>query len=230
MPIGNDAPIVAPSLATVICQAVSSIMSGVHTCMPGQIHSYDSTFAKADVLPLLNRTFYNGDVVTMPIITNVPVIWPRTSEGAITFPLSKGDGVLLVFAERSIDEWLSSGKQVTPADGRSYDLSDAIAIAGCFDFSTSLSLPNNDDFQIVFNENTIKIKRDGTVEIKGNNIITIKSNGDIEIGGTALQSVMTKAAMDAYNIHTHPVVGSSTGSPLIPLTEVAHCTLKMKAQ
>ena len=139
MSIGNDAPIVAPSLATVICQAVSSIMSGVHTCMPGQIQKYDASTAKAEVLPLLNRTFYSGDVVTMPIITNVPVIWLRSSKGAITFPLEKGDGVLLLFAERSIDEWLSSGKQVTPADGRSFDLSDAIAIPGCFDFNTSLS-------------------------------------------------------------------------------------------
>jgi hypothetical protein len=200
--------------------------------MPGQIQKYDASTAKAEVLPLLNRTFYSGDVVTMPIITNVPVIWLRSSKGAITFPLEKGDGVLLLFAERSIDEWLSSGKQVTPADGRSFDLSDAIAIPGCFDFNTSLSEANNDDFQIVYNGNTIIIKSDGTIEIKGNNTITIKSNGDIEIGNTALQSLMTKAAMDAYNIHTHPVIGigTPTGIPVIPLVEVTHCTLKTKVQ
>jgi hypothetical protein len=230
--MNNDSPIVAPTLATVICQAVASIMSGVHTCMPGQIQKYDSATAKAEVLPLLNRTFYSGDVVTMPVVTNVPVIWPRTSQGSITFPLQKGDAVLLLFAERSIDEWLSNGKQSTPADGRAFDLSDAIAIPGCCDFSTALSHPNDSDFQVIFNENTIKIKQDGTIEIKGNNTITIATDGSISIGSSTLQSLMNKVAMDAYNQHTHPVValGSPTGAPVEQMTEETHCTLKVKAQ
>ena len=67
------------------------------------------------------------------MIYNVPVLFPRSRKAAVTFPLEKGDTVLLVFAERSLDEWIEKGgNKVSPEDPRRHDMSDAIAIPGCF--------------------------------------------------------------------------------------------------
>jgi hypothetical protein len=176
--MSDKAPVNTPTLATVIAQAITSMMGAVHTCMPGQIETYDYKTAKADVLPLINRSYDDGSVIRMPVIMNVPIVWPRTSAGAITFPLQRGDGVLILFSERSIDEWLTNGKQVTPLDTRQYDLSDAIAIPGCFAFNVSVPSPaNGTDFIINYKGQTVSIKPDGT----------------IEHGASATQYVMTAA-------------------------------------
>lgn len=44
--------------------------------------------------------------------------------------MKAGDGVLLVFSQRSIENWLD-GSKGSPDDPRMFDLSDAFAIPSC---------------------------------------------------------------------------------------------------
>jgi hypothetical protein len=127
-------------------------------------------------------------------------------------PLTRGDYVLLVFCERSIDAWLSIGGIVDPDDYRKFDLSDAVAIPGLFPFGQGQSVVS-DHLQI----------RNGEA------IITVKSTGDIEIGGTLTKKLLTEAFQLIYNGHTHVVSGGTTGTPL-PLTTAAELTTKVAAQ
>ena len=43
--------------------------------------------------------------VNMPLITDVPIVWPRAGGFALTFPVAPGDECLVVFGERCIDSW-----------------------------------------------------------------------------------------------------------------------------
>lgn len=68
--------------------------------------------------------------VNMPLITDVPIVWPRAGGFALTFPVAPGDECLVVFGERCIDSWWQSGGVQKPIDDRQHDLSDAFAILG----------------------------------------------------------------------------------------------------
>ena len=66
---------------------------------------------------------------------SVPCIFPYsiTSNLSLTFPVSEGDQCLLIFSQRSIDNWHKLGGIQDPVEDkypRAHSLSDAIAILG----------------------------------------------------------------------------------------------------
>ena len=109
-------------------------MRGFHTSLPGQITSYDASTQKATVKPLLSRKLRTGEEEVLPIIEDVPVIWPRSGGASMTFPVESGDGCLLIFTDRSLDEWKQDGGVVAPGDPRQHALSDAVALMGFVHF------------------------------------------------------------------------------------------------
>jgi len=146
----------------IIRQAINYEISNIHTCMPATIVSYDYTLQKAVVKPQLNRKYQGNQVLEFPNLINVPVVFPRTANFSIHFPLNAGDKVMILFSERSLEEWLQQGDQVTPNDPRKFDLSDAIAIVGLYDFSETSPAEDNENFIIKFGSAKLKINPDGT--------------------------------------------------------------------
>jgi hypothetical protein len=225
------------SIGYAIRRLVESVLDDVHTAMPGRIEAYDYTKQKAEVTPLVKRRYTDGTEEAFPRIVNVPVVLPRSATASLTFPIEKGDTGLLVFNERSLDRWLSKGGLTEAALLRKFDLSDVVFIPGMYPFTESSPAQNNDDLQLALNATTLTFKKNGDVILNGGNTITIKANGDIELGAGVLQKLMNKAAMDAFNLHTHLVAATpSTGAtiatlvPTIPMIEATHCTTKVSAQ
>ena len=181
---------------TALSDAVSisfwSLMAGVHTCLPGRIESYSNQ--KANVKPLIQKKYLNGEIVSLPVISNVPIVFPRSESVGITFPIKKGDGCIILFSERSMERWLSSGDDVEPGDSRKFDLSDAIAIPGLYSFNKLPLSSNNDD---------VEIHHSGQK-------ITIKKNGDIEIGSENLLKLVNENFKSIFNSHVHNVSVSGT--------------------
>ena len=149
----------------IILSAIKSIISGMHTCLPGRIESYDYTTQKASVLPLLRDVYSDGEEINMPVIIDVPVVFPAIGSVGLTFPVNAGDGVLLVFAERSLDKWLSRGGVVTPDDPRRFDLSDAIAIVGLNPFTETSQADNNTDVTLQNGTAKLKLQTGGKVAL-----------------------------------------------------------------
>lgn len=137
-----------PTLPQIIRAQVSRVFDGVHTCMPGRVTSYDAATQEASVQPLFKNTrkLDNGDtkVDTLPVINHVPVVFPGAGAYSITFPVAKGDTVLLVFTEQSLDKWLVNDGVVDPEGGRRFHISDAIAIPGLRSFRNALDEPPDD--------------------------------------------------------------------------------------
>jgi len=158
----------------VINNSIWGVLNNVHTALPGIVTAYDATKNIATVQPALNKNFKSGEM-PLPILNNVPVMFPGGASFNITFPVNVGDYVLLIFIERSIDLWKSVGGQVTPKDPRKFDLSDAIAIPGLQPLNGDFSNRNNNDFEINFAGSSIKIGADGAVQIKTNSTIAIGS-------------------------------------------------------
>lgn len=99
-----------------------------HTAIPGIVVSGGG--GTVNVKPSLNRKLKDGSTESLPVIPNVPVWFPRGGGASITWPVKPGDGCLLVFSERSLDEWKGGGGEFTPDDPRRNGLSDAIAFVG----------------------------------------------------------------------------------------------------
>ncbi len=183
------------TLIEVIENAISRAFEDVHTCMPGRIESYSFRDQKATIKPLLKKIYLDNTVLDLPVLGNVPVIFPRTSTAGITFPINKGDKCLLVFSERSLEQWYLSGNNIEPGDRRRYDLSDAIAIPGLYSFAETNIQSNNSDTEI---------------HNKGQRI-TIKANGDIEMGVEDLKKLINDDFKSQFDSHVHNFTAAPAG-------------------
>lgn len=131
-----------PTLAEVIRRGMDARIADIHVALPGRVESYDVATQKANVQPLLKRVIASEDgeeVLRMPVINDVPVIFPRGGGFFLSFPIQAGDHVLLIMNERSIDKWVvNDGGEVNPDDLRMHDLSDAVAYPGFYPFTKSV--------------------------------------------------------------------------------------------
>lgn len=122
------------TLAELLNRARANAMKDLRVAVPGRVESYDSSTQTADIKPMVGDQFQEEDGsttdISLPIISKVPVIFPGAGSFRITFPVTPGDTVLLVFSDRSIDGWLDQGGESFPSDRRRHHLSDAVAIPG----------------------------------------------------------------------------------------------------
>ncbi len=131
----------APTLAELIKQAIDNRLVDVHTALIGQIERYDHKTQLADIQPVLKRPVKTLDAQTiqekLPVLMEVPVLFPRAGVFFLTFPLQVGDFVQIIFNEVSIDEFLSESASSINSDGR-FSLHGAVAIPGAYPLSKPL--------------------------------------------------------------------------------------------
>lgn len=77
--------------------------------------------------------------VSYPALVKCPVVFMSGGAGALTFPIAVGDTCLVIFADRDIDGWFSSGQVGPPNSDRMHDLSDGIALVGIRSLANSLA-------------------------------------------------------------------------------------------
>ncbi len=178
-----------PTLAKTIKQSNEAAALNLKVAMPGEVIKYDRKKMLADVQPQFNRKYKDGSVVEMPIIYNVPVAHPRAGTAYIHMPIKKGDNVLLVFADRSMEKWLTSGGKVDPEDVRNHHIADAIAYPGLYPFNNNVPVSNGDD---------IIMRNDGPgggkceVRVKGNNhyqVVNNKGNELVDVLSEILKTI-----------------------------------------
>jgi hypothetical protein len=200
-------------------EAVQAAQDGrqaqIQTAMPGIIESYDAARQTCAVQPAIKGRVESPDgtvaSVDLPLLVDVPVVFPSGGGMTFTFPVAAGDECLVVFASRCIDAWWQSGGVQEPLSARMHDLSDAIAIVGprsqarkLADVSASEAQIRNDAGTLVmsFNPTTgaITMAVPGGLHVQGG----ITSTGDMVAGGISLMS------------HVHGGVepgGGNTGGP-----------------
>jgi hypothetical protein len=106
-------------------------ITNIHTSFPGKVVSYDQDTRRADIQPSLKRRLPDGKFADFPILPDVPIQFPGTSEYTIHFPLKPGDEVDVKICERSTDVWRDSGdKGIEDSDPRRFNLQDSYATPG----------------------------------------------------------------------------------------------------
>lgn len=112
--------------------ALENAQSQIWTATPAIVQGVNLAAQTLSVLPAIQGTLSNPDgttqTVNLPLLVDVPIVWPRAGGFALTFPIAAGDEVLVVFGARCIDSWWQSGSVGAPAEARMHDLSDGFAI------------------------------------------------------------------------------------------------------
>lgn len=111
-----------------------SISSDIRVAMPGIIQSFDEDAVTCVVLPAVKGREADraGNVTShnLPLLMDVPVIFPRGGGVTLTFPIKAGDECLVVFADRCIDFWWQNGGVQESVSDRQHHLGDGFAIVG----------------------------------------------------------------------------------------------------
>lgn len=208
------------------------------TAVPAIINSFDPATLTCTAQPAIQAQVSAQDGstswVTLPLLVDVPVCFPRGGGCTLTFPLAAGDEALIVFASRCIDSWWASGGIQVQAELRMHDLSDGFAIPGPFSQATKISGWSGNSVQLRSNDGStyvdlspgtkaVKIVAPGGFEVDAP---TIMLNGNLAQGnGTTkypatLQGPITvindvTAAGKSVSMHTHHEngAGSNTNPP-----------------
>lgn len=122
--IGND--------NQVLSNVMNETMFRTRCCIPCIVQSYNADENTVECQPAIRERIIKEDgsteYINLPILINVPVVFPSSAAFSLKFPISYGDECLVVFSDLSIDNfWLHSGVQ-NPVEVRRHDLSDGIAI------------------------------------------------------------------------------------------------------
>lgn len=123
-----------PSLREFVERKLDARLEGLRVALPARVTAYDPARQCVDAQPLVYQAYADEGAVRrperLPIVTDIPVVFPGSGPFRITFPVVAGDIVLLVFASSSIARWKVTGREGDPGDDRHHRLSDAIAIPG----------------------------------------------------------------------------------------------------
>lgn len=182
--------------------------SALNTCMLCTVENVrDLGEQRVDVKPLVNKQFVDSDVLEYPAILSVPLVFPSSSTSAITFPVNKGDVVVVIFNQSSIDVFKSgSHTSHDPIDTRRFDRRDAIAIPCAFAFDKAINkqsnrtLPHSTTDVVIAhnigkdNECEIRVKSSGKIEINGNDMYvdsSLSTKGNVSVGTGATGSFTT---------------------------------------
>lgn len=178
--------------------------STIWTAIPGIIQSVNLAAMTCVVQPAIQGQIEdeNGEIqsVNLPLLVDVPIVFPGAGGFLITFPMAAGDEVLVVFASRCIDAWWQSSGIQRPMEARMHDLSDGFAIPGPRSLPRAVSGISSTGAQLRNQAGTtyIEIAADGKIKlvspvevaVTGNLTVsgTIVSTGEITRGGIPLSS------------------------------------------
>lgn len=169
-------------------EAMEDASAGIWTSLPALVTSVDlpaQTISAQPAIRAVQRdTQDNKTNVILPLLINVPIVWPRGGGFSLTFPLKVGDEVLVIFADRCIDTWWQSGGVGVQAEERMHDLSDGFAILAPTSQPKKLESVSSDSVQLrnEIGDNFIEIKEDGSITVKsGQSKIDIDEVGKITL-------------------------------------------------
>jgi hypothetical protein len=152
----TKAPTRSPTTAEFVSEAIDFFLEDTHTALPGRVKSYDPVEQRAEIQPLVQRLIIAEDgeeiLEALPVIPDVPVGFPRSGEFFISFPIKQDDLGMLFFAERSLDNYLSSdgtrSEGYDPEEFRKHDMTDAVFYPGVYPWSKAIGDAHADNLVI----------------------------------------------------------------------------------
>jgi hypothetical protein len=213
---------------------IRGLRSEMWSALPGIVVSFNAEAQTCEVQPAIKAVIRDPlgaeNWVDLPVLPDVPVVFPRGGGYALTFPIQPGDECLVVFSSRCIDAWWQSGGTQQQIEQRLHDLSDGFCIPGptsqprkLSNVSTSSVQLRSDDGQafVELQGHQINVETSGNVEVTATNITlngNVLINGSItQINGpTSLEGPVTGAGGIGLESHVHGNVQNGGGQTSLP--------------
>ena len=201
---------IAPSFPALLQAAIESYARDQHVALPGKVVQYDNALQVADIRPMVKRAVPVDDegghiAEELPVIPSVPVCFPRGGGFFVSFPVTAGDTGLLVFCERDITAWRTTGENSDPGDLSMHDLSNAVFFPGLHTRAGHLTDASG---------STMKLGKNGGLNVT---ITSVQA----EVGGNTDSAALASkvdALIAAFNAHTH--TSAAPASPTSPPVSV----------
>lgn len=151
-----------------------------------------------DVKPIVNYVNpLTGDSIGFPPMKGVRLLYPSTKQTTISFPVSQGDTVLLIFQTVDTSSFINGNTSPHDPDFNSFgNLANVVAMVGFTPYQESCFNPNNyknefsnQDLNIVHNKNT---DQEAIVSINTNGDITLKSPTKVIVESKEVEVIADK--------------------------------------
>jgi hypothetical protein len=203
-----------PTLAQLLKQAIDNRLLEVHTAMIAVVESYDVATQQVNVSPVLKRRVRTLEDEwideQLPVLCDVPVLFPRAGGFFISFPIQTGDFVQLIFNETCIEEWLENSPP-TIDHNQQFSLQGAVAIPGVYPLAKALTEAHESNL-VLGKEQGVQIHIDGEKirlgSAEANEALAIASKVEMELNilRKAIQGVTGIPFPPMNNIHSNTVV------------------------
>lgn len=174
----------------------------LRVAIPGIVESFDAEKQTVSVQPAITENIQAGEeaakATPLPVLTDIPICFPRAGGYSLTLPIKKGDECLLVFADMCIDGWWQSGGVQDQMETRRHDLSDAFAIIGTTSQPRKVTGYSTENMQVRTDDGKVVIELD-----KSSSSVNIKCAGDlsIDVGGNISIKSGGKTTMQGEKIN-----------------------------
>lgn len=215
----------SPDMLQIIKDTIRGELADVWTSLPCEVESYDPDAVTITAQPTIRIPIRNQEgvveLVQLPLLEDVPVMFPCAGGFTITHPIRVGDECFVSFASRNIDIWWQSGGVQNPFDTRKHDLSDGFAFFRPQSQAKKIGNISTTDLEIRNDENTCKIQitPDGVINFIGTKSVfhhPVEMKSTLTVDGIikSLSDVLAKTI--SLFSHKHSGVqsgGSDTGNP-----------------
>lgn len=180
-------------------------VNNLRVAMPGIIQSFDATEQTVTVqCAIREKINMDGNLSwqEIPLLLDVPIIFPRAGNYILTMPIQAGDECLVVFGDSCMDAWWQSGGVQNQIDCRRHDLSDGYAIVGLY--SQPRRITN-------YSTNTAQLRNisgSAYVELSGNDVNIV--GGNVTISATSV-TIGGSTTIDGRGFMGHTHTGVQTG-------------------
>lgn len=194
------------SLMEAMIAAQAGQEAGIWTALPGIVQSFDPVKMTVVVLPAVQCQFQDQSGawvwVTLPLLGDVPIVFPNGGGFTMTFPIKPNDEVLVIFSSRCIDQWWKSGGVQIQPELRMHSLSDGFALPGPRSQPRVLESISTQSVQLRADdgETFIELDESQTVTIRAPGGVNISTDASVNLMATSNVNVTAdKVNIDAAN-------------------------------
>ena len=213
--------------------------AGLWTALPGVVVKVNLAAHTVEVKPSILMSYVDStgaaQSIDVPVLPDVPLVFPSGGGYSLTFPVAVGDEVLVVFASRCIDAWWESGHGANgqpQAEPRMHDLSDGFAIPGPRSKPRALSpQPRSDCVELRADDESAYLRIDssrkitaqtsGEIDLVAGTVInltaaTVNVSNNLNVGGNVVATGTVKGSdlatptLPSYNAHVHNIISGGT--------------------
>ena len=138
---------VPPNLRSLLDAFKQEVFFDLNCHAVGVVAAFNATLQTASVQLSIPRVV-KGRVIPYPLLTDCPVFVPGGGGAAVTLPIAAGDTCLVLFNDRDIDNWFTTGNSTPPNSARMHSLSDGLVLVGVRNKSNPLTGYSTTDAQL----------------------------------------------------------------------------------